>query len=174
MQHQPHPATSWPTTKWGQVRWGSRRISALSIAIPSGLILAVLFAAVTVWSGLVAEQPVIGALVFGLAVFFPAVALNYVLIVDRRTIQGATARPEESVETQWYDKASSGALTDMVMIAGILLIILVFLDPIVLDARVLLTGVIVFAMLGTGVRYLVLRQRGRADQRYSRPLEPLE
>lgn len=150
--------TGWPTTKWGQAQFGRRTIPALAIAIPVGVVIAVGFAILTVWSGLVAGGPLLGGLVFGFAVLFPAIALVYALVVDRSTIAGAVEKPEESIEHGWYQRATSGALTDLVTLAGVLLIVSSFVDPVVVDLRIMLVGLIVFAMIGSGVRYLVARQ----------------
>ena len=36
--------------------------------------------------------------------------LGWGLLVDRRTLSGAIAHPEESVENRWYDRAAQGLL----------------------------------------------------------------
>lgn len=39
--------------------------------------------------------------------------------MDRSSIAGAASRPEESVESAWYDRAASGAFHDLIVMLGV-------------------------------------------------------
>lgn len=148
------------TTKWGKASFGGGKIPALSIALPVGIIISLLLGAIAIWTGISGDQPVVVFTIFAAVTVIPAVMLSYVIIVDDATIQGAVARPEESIEQQWFTKASSGTLLDLVLVSGVLLMILAFIAPIELDVRLVLAGVIGFAFVGTLIRYMVQRKRG--------------
>lgn len=152
--------TGWPKTSWGKAQFGRRKIPALAVAIPTGILLAAGFAALTVWAGLGGDRPLLGGLVFGFAVVFPAIALSYAVVVDRTTIARAAEKPEESIEYDWFQRATSGALIDLVALCGILLLASVFFGPVTVELWILLTGVLVFALVSTGARYLLARRAG--------------
>lgn len=50
----------------------------------------------------------------------PTLAMGaWALLVDRSTVRGATARPEESIENRWYDRAAQSAFHIMFPAIGI-------------------------------------------------------
>jgi hypothetical protein len=148
-------------TKWGRTKFGTGRTPAMAIAIPAGLVLAAAGGVLSVLVGVTAADPVLGFGVFTACLAMPAVALVYVLVVDRGTLRGATERPDDSVESRWYDQAASGSFMDLIAGLGITSIILVFIPgdfPVDLD--LVLPAVLVVCFASFGIRYLVLRRKG--------------
>lgn len=148
-------------TKWGRTTFGGGRFSAAAIAIPCGVMIAVLLGVVTAsFSGGASSPALVGA-VFALCLAVPSTLLVYVLVVDRSTMQGATDRPEESVESGWYDKAAAGALTDLVLLAGVTGTVLAIIPTkFPVDASLVLAGVVGVAFASVALRYLAQRHRG--------------
>lgn len=146
-------------TKWGRARFGGGRIPAMAIAIPAGLLLGVGAGAIAIWSDVAGPYPLIGGAGFVLATATAFVALVWALIVDRMSLEGAQDRPDESVESTWLDKATSGAFRDTITLAGLALALIAFTGW-KLDAMTALIGVIFVAIVSTAIRYLVAKKRG--------------
>lgn len=153
--------TTQARTKWGRTKFGTGRTPAMAIAVPAGVLLAVAGGLLSVLVGVTAANPALGFWVFTACLTMPAVALVYVLVVDRDTLQGATERPDESIESGWYDKAASGSFMDLVAGLGITLIVLTFVPgDVSVDLDLVLAAVVVACFVSFGVRYLVLRRKG--------------
>ncbi|WP_430592098.1 hypothetical protein [Humidisolicoccus flavus] len=146
-------------SRWGRVKFGERRVSAMAAALPIGAVLAVIVGFIAVASGTAGPHPLLGGTVFALVTVWPLAGLAWALMVDRSTLQGATDRPEESVENAWYENAASSAFTDTITIVGLSLAVLA-IGGIALDARIALAGVIGVAALSFAVRFLIKRARG--------------
>ena len=146
-------------TKWGRSKIGNGRYSAMAIAIPVGCLLGLAFALLAAWAGVTGPRALLGGAVFALCLAVPSIALIYALAVDRSTLLGAVARPEESIESQWYGAAAAGALTDVVLLAGIGAMLTTFLETDI-DDNTLLGMVILVAALSCATRYVLARRRG--------------
>ena len=96
---------------------------------------------------------------FAFVTVWPCFGLVWALVVDRDSLHGAVDRPEESVESRWYDAAASKAFTDVILVVGLATAVIAFagLEPPVL---VVLPAVIVVAAGAFGIRYLLARTRG--------------
>lgn len=148
-------------TRWGRTRFGEGRFPAMAIAVPSGAALGALLGFLAASLGVGGSTPVLVGAVFALCLAFPSTMLVYVLVVDRSTLTGAAERPEESVESGWYDKAAAGALTDVVLVLGVTATVLAFIPTkLSLDPGLVLAGVICVAFVSVAVRYLLQRLRG--------------
>lgn len=148
-------------TKWGRSRFGSGRTPAMAIAVPAGLLLGAASGALSVFAGIAGSNPLLGGLIFALCLTMPAIALVYVVVVDRRTLEGATDRPEESVESGWYDRAAAGAFTDVIVVAGVGATVLAFLPvELLVDLKLVLPTTIAVCFASFGIRYLILKRRG--------------
>ncbi|MGM1029706.1 MAG: hypothetical protein ACQEWM_07505 [Actinomycetota bacterium] len=145
------------TSMWGRARIGGRRHSALLIAVPIGIVLALGVGALAAWFGAAGRDPLAGAVAFALATVWPLVALAWILVVDRTTIRGALDRPEESVESAWIDAASQGAFRDTLGIAGLGAAAL-FVSGAEVPGSFALLAVVVVMMASFGIRYLVARR----------------
>jgi hypothetical protein len=153
--------TTQERTKWGRTRFGGGRTPAMAIAVPSGVVLAVAGGWLSVLVGVTAANPALGFWVFTSCLTMPAVALVYVLVVDRDTLDGAAARPEESVESRWYDQAAAGSFMDLVAGLGIASIVLTFIPrDFSVDLDLVLPAVVAGCFASFGIRYLVLRRKG--------------
>lgn len=146
-------------TAWGRVRFGARSLPAMASAIPVGILLAILVSAAAALAGFAPQRPLLGAVVVAALMVLPMCALAWAFLVDRDSLKGAAPRPEESVESRWYDAAAAGAFHDLLIFSGLGAAVL-FLTPLEIDGSVGLLAVTILAMLSTGVRYTVNRRRG--------------
>lgn len=148
-------------TKWGRAKLGNGRIPAMAIAVPGGLLFGCVLALVAVWVGAAGPNPLLGWTVFTLCLTVPGAMLAWVLVLDRSTLQGAAEQPEESVESRWYLRAAAGAQTDVIMLAGVGVLVLTFVSAgIDLDPRLVLAGVIGVSFVSFAIRYQLLRRKG--------------
>ena len=86
--------------------------------------------------------------------------LGWALVVDRRTIDGFTPRPEESVESRWYDKATRGSFHDLLTALGLATFALSVIPAAhQVPAYVALLVVLVFAGLDVAVRYQLAKRQ---------------
>ncbi|BBG02555.1 MULTISPECIES: hypothetical protein [Pseudonocardia] len=146
-------------TRWGRVRFGRGTVPAMRLAAPIGALLAAGFGVVAVLSDAAGPRPLVGGTVVALVSFAGLTGLVWAMLVDRRTLRGATDRPEESVETVWFDAAARGAFTDTLIVTGIALALLAVTGADI-PAIAALTGTVVVALTSVSVRYLVARRRG--------------
>lgn len=143
---------------WGHSRFGARRGSALLLAAPIGLALAAALGALAGWAAAPTGADVLlVAVVFALATALPMVSAVWLLVVDRSTVRGALDRPEESIESSWLDRASQGAFTDTLTIAGLGTAAL-FVSGADIPGSWTLLAVVVVMMASFGIRYLVARR----------------
>lgn len=141
--------------KWGRSRFGG---SALLIAVPLGLVLAAAAGALAGWAaGAAGAEVLLVAAVFALATALPMISAVWLAVVDRSTLRGALDRPEESVESSWFDRASQGAFTDTLTIAGLGTAAL-FVSRAEVPGSYTLLAVVVVMMASFGIRYLVARR----------------
>ncbi|MGQ1797356.1 hypothetical protein ACT4S5_09495 [Kocuria oceani] len=153
--------TTQARTKWGRTKLGTGRTPAMAIAVPAGVILAGAGGWLSVLVGVTATNPALGFWVFSACLTMPAIALVYVLVVDRDTLEGAVERPDDSIESRWYDRAASGSFMDLVAGLGITLIVLTFVPgEVFVDLDLVLAAVVAACFISFGIRYLVLRRKG--------------
>lgn len=88
----------------------------------------------------------------GMGVILSA-GLGWVLLVDRSTLSGAVERPDDSIESAWYEKAAGGAFGDILLVGGLGAAVFAFMK---VEAPVswCLSAVVLFAMLDIAARYL--------------------
>lgn len=153
--------TEQPRTKWGQARFGSGRVPAVAVALPCGLLLGAGAGWASVATGVAKANPVLGFWVFAACLTMPALLLVYAAVVDRNTIQGAVDRPDDSVESDWYDKAASRSFTDLILILGVGATVLAFLPgEFSVNLLLILPALLVLCAVLFGVRYLLQRHKG--------------
>lgn len=137
---------------WGRARFGGG-VFALALA---SLTIGVVASGAIAWafaSLVVGERPWLGFAIM-LAGMLPVCTIaGWALLVDRSSLSGAVARPEESVEMVWYQRASSGAFGDILLVGGIGALGF-SLAPVAAPIAIVLGALLVFAMLDFGVRYL--------------------
>lgn len=150
-----------PRTKWGYTKFGNSRIPAMAIAIPFGIVLGIAGGWLSVFIGVTGPNSILGFWVFASCLTMPAVALVFALIVDRKTLQGAPERPDDSIESGWYDKAASGSFTDLILVLGLTSVILAFVPrDFPVDLKLVLPSVLGVCFIAFGIRYLMLRRKG--------------
>lgn len=87
-------------------------------------------------------------------------AAGWALLVDRATLKGAVANTEDTIENQWYVKATSGAFLDLFVVLGVGGGITGFVT-VPISVSWALTIAALFALLDFGLRYLLLRRADR-------------
>lgn len=88
-----------------------------------------------------------------------AAALVWAASVDRSTLTDATERPEDSVESAWFDRAARGAFGDTFMTVG-LAAAAFSITGLQVDTGLLLLGLATLIGVDVAVRYLLAK---RAD-----------
>ncbi len=150
-------------TKWGLARFGTN-IPAIAVAIPIGVVVAALIGSAAAWitplTGSDVPSPLLLGVIVAICTFPATLGLTYAVVIDRATLVGATDRPEESVESQWYTRAAAGALSDVVLVVGLAAFISAFIPTLEVRAYAVFAGVILLAAISCTVRYLVQRRRG--------------
>lgn len=143
-------------SKLGRARWGGGSASLLSASIAIGVIISAGAGALFAWLSSV-EQPVLAFCIVAIATLPISVTLGWALLVDRSSLRGAVDKPEESIESAWYEKAASGAFGDIVMVGALGFAGFGFLQ---LNASVswILLAVTLLAMIDFGARYVWLRK----------------
>ncbi|MCQ1995765.1 hypothetical protein [Arthrobacter sp. zg-Y1171] len=148
-------------TKWGYAKFGTGRVPAAAIAVPCGLALGAAGGWLSVLAGISGSNPALSFCVFAACIAMPAVALVYVLVVDRNTLIGATERPDDSVESGWIDKAAAASFMDLILVLGVAATVLAFIPKdFSVDLKLILPAVIALGFASFGIRYLVLRRKG--------------
>lgn len=86
-------------------------------------------------------------------------ALAWLFLVDRTTLRGADTNPKESIEGRWYEKATSGAFHDTLVVVGLGAAILSFGGYVISPAAV---GAALFVLMGcaAAIRYQIQKRRG--------------
>lgn len=146
-------------SKWGRVKFGNGRWPAMAVAAPIGVVIGFALSMVAVWADIAGPNPVLGAAVFTLCLAVLTTFLAYIVVVDRSTMEGTSAQPEESIESRWYLKAAAGAQTDVIAAAAVATLV-ISLVPFgaELDPRIALVGVIGVSFASFSVRHHVLRR----------------
>ena len=151
-------------SRWGRsarIGGGTGRLLGVCIAIGMACAVAVGAAAYLLTLNASLEEALrwlaAGIMAFNGLVFGFIVA--WVFLVDQPTIRGAAARPEESIEVRWYDKAAAGAFHDTLGIVGVGTFVLA-LGGFNASPSLVGLGVIVLMMASVALRYLIQKRRG--------------
>ena len=155
LKTMPSTAASASATSCGKV--GCTQDSAASGASPTVTVSDII--ATTVAAGhadslawIAAGAMALNGLLFGLL-------LTWLALVDRHSIRGADTNPEESIEGRWYEKATSGAFHDTLVVVGLGAAILSFGGYVISPAAV---GAALFVLMGcaAAIRYQIQKRRG--------------
>lgn len=143
-------------SKWGRARFGGRTVHLLT----ASLVIGVLISAGSGWLYMLLRdggRPLLEFAVMAVFILPVSTVLGWAVLVDRSTLTGAIEKPEDSVESAWYNKAASGAFTDILLVAGLSCAAVSFLD-VEGPLGLVLAAVIAFAMLDFAARYLWLKK----------------
>lgn len=144
--------STWGSTRSGRSPWPGAIGIGVALAAVLGL---------TVWAFASGTNGVIYGIVLAAASFMPGLALGWILVVDRRTVKGAVRNPEESIEAQWYDRATRGTFHDLLVVMGLtamaLSVVPQWRDE--LTASEALLACMVFAAADVSARYLLTKRR---------------
>lgn len=149
-------STKFTRSRWGRPRFGGSSAMLLSASFLIGVLISASLGLLFVWLGDV-ERPPLAFVVMAIVTLPVAMTLGWAVLVDRSTLAGATDKPEDSIESAWYEKAASGAFGDVLMVGGLGTAGFTFLQ---LEAPVslILLAVTLLAMLDFAARYLWLKR----------------
>lgn len=143
-------------SRWGRARFGGTTAQLWTAALGIGVLVAAGSGWLFQWlrDG---GSPLLEFSVMAAFILPVSTVLGWAVLVDRSTLAGAPRKPEDSVESAWYDKAASGAFTDILLVAGLgcAAVSLLGLEG---SFGFVLAAVLLFAMLDFGVRYLWLKK----------------
>lgn len=143
-------------SRWGRARFGGGSTTLLGASLMIGVIVSACVGGVFVALNPTERAMLVFAVV--MAGTLPvAAALGWVLLVDRSTIAGAVAKPDDSIESDWYGKAASGAFHDLLLVGG-LGAAAFSLAQVEAPVGLVLAAILLFAMLDVAARYLWLKR----------------
>jgi hypothetical protein len=105
-----------------------------------------------------ADQFWLRAAVFGACTLGPAYALGWLVFLAGRSGPAPVARPEETVEHQWFHRSASGSVLDLITAAGLGASALA-ITGLEVEASTVLTAIVMLGFADVGVRMAVLRRR---------------
>lgn len=152
-------------SSWGRsarLGGGTGRLIALSLLL--GTLLAALIGVIAYGLAATAghegpRAPLLLGMIMTATSLVPGWAVVWALLVDRDTVRGAVRNTEDTVEGRWYEKATSGAFHDLLVLLGLGAFVVVLAGWQV-DTGLLAAGLVLFMMLSVAVRYLLLKRRG--------------
>ena len=149
-------------TYFGRMRGGGSTAQLQSLSALSGILLAAIFGGIVAWFGY-QEHFTAALLVFAAAFVFPLGSVFWLLLVDRDTMTQAPKNPEDTVEFNWYEKATHQALHDLLLIIGVGAAALSIasatgLMELNLPLHLVLAGLVVVIFIDVAVRYLILKK----------------
>ena len=144
-------------TRWGATRSGRRGLALWAPSLVIGLAVAAVLGGIA-WAVNPAPNPALLGIVIAAASLPIGTVLGWVLLVDRTSLEGAVARPEESVESVWLDRAMAGALPDAMAAIGLAA------GAIAVSGKDVPAGAVLIVLwflvaLDVAARYLLLRRQ---------------
>ena len=143
-------------TRWGRARFGGGAVALWSAALGIGLVFSAGLGGLFSWLG-GDGNPLLEFTVMAFCTLPVTSAFGWGMLVDRSTLAGAPDKPEESVESAWYDKAASGAFGDILLVGGLGSVAFTF-TRLEADPSLALACLVTFAMLDFAARYLWLKK----------------
>ncbi|MEV7647105.1 hypothetical protein [Arthrobacter sp. NPDC089319] len=143
-------------SRWGQARFGGGSATLLSASLAIGVLISAGLGGLFVLLGDVG-RPTLAFAVVVVGTLPVSATLGWVVLVDRSTLAGALDKPDDSIESAWYQKATSGAFGDILVVGGLGAAGFSFTG---LEAPIgwILSAVVLFAMLDFAARYLWLKK----------------
>lgn len=143
--------------RMGYIRWGSGHMLAWKPAFGLGSLLTLAVGALAAWLAPIA--PVLAFGIFAVCLWPPLTALSWAGFVDRETMRGADRNPEESVESDWYNRSAQGVFHDVMIGAGLGSAIFTFF-PFEVELSWVFLGLTLFVMGDFALRYRINKMRG--------------
>ncbi|WP_075890149.1 hypothetical protein [Actinomyces provencensis] len=135
-------------------------VPALRVAVPLGLVASLtLGIARVVLVNPDGPYQWIAGVILGVCVAPCAIALAWVLVVDRTTLPGAVRNPEASVEGAWYSQAATISFHVVLVVCGLGSFLALFWLPSAVSWT--FSCVFLVAALAWGVSYLWIARRSR-------------
>ncbi|MBE1513736.1 hypothetical protein [Nesterenkonia halotolerans] len=143
-------------SRWGRARFGGSSGVLISISLAIGAAISTGAGALFVALGDV-ERPILAFALMTMMSLPASAALGWALLVDRSTLAGALEKPDDSIESGWYDKAASGAFGDVLLVGGLGAagFAVAWIDGPLTWA---VSGLVLFAMLDFAVRHQWLKR----------------
>jgi len=144
---------------WGRARFGGGSTALLVVSLTIGVLVSAGLGGLFLVLGNT-QHPALAFSVVVLGTLPVTAVLGWAVLVDRSTLAGALEKPEDSIESAWYDKAASGAFGDILIVGGLGAGALGFTGT---EAPLTwaLSALVLFAMLDLAVRYLWLKRSAR-------------
>lgn len=139
-------------TRWWKARFGGGSAALLSISIGMGIVVS----AGLGWLFLVlgdVERHMFAFTLMVVSTLPVTSALGWAVLVNRSTLAGAIEKPNDSIESAWYEKAAGGVFGDILLVGGLSATAFAFTK---IEAPIswCLAAVVLFAMLDFAARFL--------------------
>lgn len=141
---------------WGRARFGGSSTTLLLVSLTIGALVSAGLGGLFLVLGNTAN-PLLAFCLVVVATLPVTAVLGWAVLVDRSTLAGAIDKPDDSIESAWYDKAASGAFGDILIVGGLSAGGL-GLARIEAPLTWALSALVLFAMLDFAVRYLWLKR----------------
>jgi len=144
---------------WGRARFGGGSTTLLAASLTAGALVSACLGGLFLVLGN-AQDPVLAFSVVAVVTLPVTAVLAWAVLVERSTLAGALEKPEDSIESAWYDRAAGGAFGDVLIVGGLGAGALAFTGT---EAPLAwaLSALVLFAMLDLAVRYLWLKRAAR-------------
>lgn len=143
-------------SRFGRPRFGGGARTLLLACLGAGLLAATALAGVIAW--LTPSPGTWAAAAAALLASLPAFTMfAWSLVVDPRSVT-VPAHPEDSVESNWLQRAATGAFSDLLVLSAVATAVLAWLEPPV-SPSLLIGCVPIVGLLCFGIRYLTLSRR---------------
>lgn len=143
-------------SRWGSARFGGGSATLLSTSLVIGALISAGFGGLFVWLGDV-QRPTLAFAIMAIVTLPVTVTLGWAVLIKRSTLAGAIDKPDDSIESAWYEKAASGAFGDILIVGGLGLAGFAF-TRLEVPVSLILLAVVLLAMLDFAARYLWLKK----------------
>ncbi|HRO31447.1 MULTISPECIES: hypothetical protein [Micrococcaceae] len=141
---------------WGRARFGGSSTTLLVVSLTIGALISAGLGGLFLVLG-TTQDPILAFSVVFVVTLPVSAALGWAVLVDRSTLAGALDKPEDSIESAWYDKAASGAFGDILIVGGLSAGGL-GLAGVEAPLTWAISALVLFAMLDLAVRYVWLKR----------------
>jgi len=146
-------------SRFGRAKFGGGPKTLIAVSVAVGLVLSIALSVIVALTVLTENK----ALAVALFTAFTApwlIAIVWLLLVDRDTIEGAINKPEQSIESRWYAQAAQDTVHALLWSVGVMGVASVFVDASVsLGTATIVLGVFLFIVFGAAY---FLRKRSEA------------
>ncbi|WCZ31526.1 hypothetical protein [Corynebacterium massiliense] len=151
--------TSQNRSRFGRAKFGGGPKTLIAVSAAVGLVLSIALSVIVALTAFTENTPLAVALFTAFTAPW-LIAIVWVLLVDRDTVEGAIDKPEQSIESRWYALVAQDTVHALLWSVGVMGVASVFVDASVsLGTATIVLGV--FLTVVFGVAYF-LRKRSEA------------